>query len=293
MNVLIAGASGFVGHAVVAGLRSEGHRVQRLVRRDTAHEDEKAWDPARQRLDPQALQGIDAIINLAGENLSAGRWTAARRQRILRSRVDATDTLVNAIRAAPQKPEVLINASAVGFYGDRGDETLTEQSSSGQGFLPDVCRAWESAAETAGSVGVRTVCLRFGLVLDPSGGALGRLLPLFRMGLGGRLGSGRQWMSWISREDVVGVIRFALADRRVAGPLNVVAPEPIRNADFTRALGHVLHRPAILPAPAWALRLAFGAMADEALLASTRAVPAKLQSLGFRFRTARVEDAVR
>lgn len=292
MRIIIAGASGLIGHSLAAALRADGHDVQRLVRSQPRAADEIPWHPARHELDPARLEGADAIVNLAGENLGAGRWTPPRRERILRSRVDATGTLVEAIARTVRRPAVLVNASAVGYYGDRGDEELTEDATAGQGFLPEVCLAWESDAQRATTLGVRVVCLRLGVVLAREGGALDRMVPLFRLGIGGRLGSGRQWMSWVTRDDVLGIIAQALSDPRFAGAINVVAPDVVTNAEFTRALGAVLHRPTLLPAPAWALRLALGDMADAALLASTRAVPARLQALGYQFRHPDLSEAL-
>jgi uncharacterized protein len=286
MKIVIAGASGLVGSALAPALRAAGHDVVRLVRgRNAAGPDEIAWDPGAGQIDERRFAGAGAIINLAGENLGAGRWTAARRERILRSRVDATRTLVAAVTKAERKPDVFLNASAVGFYGDRGDEVLTEKSGIGQGFLPEVCLAWETHAEGASRVGVRTALLRFGLILARDGGALAKMLPLFRLGLGGRLGSGSQWMSWIAIDDVVGAIVHAVRDARCAGPMNIVAPGAVTNAEFTSALARMLGRPAVLPAPKWALRMALGrTMADEALLSSIRAAPQRLNEVGFRFR---------
>lgn len=295
MRIIIAGASGAVGSVLVPALRAAGHDVRRLVRRAAQAPDEIAWDPAAGEIDRAAFErgGVDAVINLAGENVGAGRWTARRREAILRSRVDATRTLVLAVKALARKPAVWVSASAVGCYGDRGDEVLTEASAIGHGFLPEVCLAWETHAEGAARLGVRTAVLRFGVVLTPKGGALAKMLPLFRCGLGGRLGSGRQWMSWVSIDDVVGVVQHALAERRCTGPLNVVAPGEVTNAEFAAALGRVLRRPTFLPAPAWALRLVFGQMADEALLASTRAAPKRLEEMGYVFRQPNLEPALR
>ena len=292
MNVVIAGASGFIGEAVVRALRDQEHEVLRLVRRGAERSDEAAWAPAKGQLDPRVVSGVDAVINLAGENIAGGRWSKARRTRLLQSRVEATATLVGAMARAAAKPRVLLNASAVGFYGDRGDEVLTEASAAGDGFLTEVCRAWETEAAKATALGVRTVFLRFGTVLDRDGGALARMLPLFRLGLGGRLGGGRQWMSWVHRDDVVRVIEHALHDERLAGVVNVVSPEPVRNADFTAALGRALRRPTPLPAPAFALHAAFGALADEALLGSTRARPVRLEEHGYRFRFPTLDAAL-
>lgn len=295
MKIVIAGASGLVGSALVPALRTARHDVFPLVRgRAASARDEIAWSPATGDIDRGGLEGADAIINLAGENLGAGRWTAARRERILRSRVEATRTLVTAIGQMASKPKVFASASAVGFYGDRGDSVLTERSGIGRGFLPEVTLAWETHAEGAAGFGVRTALLRFGLILAREGGALARMLPLFRLGLGGRLGSGQQWMSWISRDDVVGVIEHVLSDARCVGPINVVAPAPVTNVEFTAALARVLRRPAVLPAPAWALRTVLGRkLADEALLASTRAAPQRLGEVGYRFRHPAIESALR
>lgn len=295
MKIVIAGASGLVGSRLVPALRAADHDVFRLVRgRPPRTPDEIAWDPASGEIDLGRLEDSDAWINLSGENLGEGRWTAARRQSILRSRVEATRTLVAGLGRLQRKPGVFLSASAVGYYGERGDEELTEESGIGQGFLPEVCLAWETHAEGASRWGVRTVLLRFGVILAPKGGALAKMLPLFRLGLGGRLGSGRQWMSWISIDDVVGVVEHALNTPRTTGPLNVVAPVPVTNAEFTQTLARVLGRPSFLPVPAWALRFALGReMADEALLASTRAVPRRLQETGYAFRHATLDAALR
>jgi uncharacterized protein (TIGR01777 family) len=283
-RVLVAGASGLMGRALAALLETQGHTVVRLVRRPARGPGEVCWDPANGVLDPAAIAGVDAVVNLSGENVGAGRWTESRRTAILRSRVDATRTLVLALQKMARKPEVLVSASAVGFYGDRGDEVLSEESLIGHGFLPGVCLAWETHAEGAARLGVRTALLRFGVVLTAAGGALAKMLPAFRLGLGGRLGNGRQWMAWVGREDALGALYHAILDTRCRGPINVVAPEAVTNAQFTAALGRVLGRPAVLPVPAVALRAIFGEMADETLLASTKAVPRALERAGYRFR---------
>lgn len=293
MNIVIAGASGAIGSALVPELRGVGHTVQRLVRRTEQSPDEIAWDPEAGEIDVGRLEGVDALINLSGENVGAGRWTAARRERILRSRVDATRTLVVALAKLKRKPAVFLSASAVGFYGDRGDEVLTETSRIGQGFLPEVCLAWETHAEGAVRSGVRTVLMRFGVVLMRRGGALAKMLPLFRLGLGGRLGSGQQWMSWIGIDDLIGAVQQALRDTRCTGAINFVAPGAVTNVEFTQTLGRVLRRPAVLPGPAWVLRAVFGRMADEALLASARAAPKRLGEVGYNFRHPTVESALR
>ena len=283
-RILIAGGSGLVGRALEAFLQTQGHRVVRLVRRPARGDSERTWNPSAGSIDPVALAGIDAVVNLAGESIAAGRWSAARRDAILRSRIDATRTLVAAIARAAVKPAVLLNASAVGIYGDCGDAVLPEAGAPGGDFLAEVCRVWEAEAQRAADQGVRPVLLRFGVVLTPAGGALGKLLPLFNAGLGGRVGRGTQWMSWVSCDDVVGAIYHALLEPRCRGPLNVVAPEPVTNSEFTQTLARTLHRPAVLPVPAIVLRAVFGEMADATLLASTRVVPAALLATGYRFR---------
>ena len=292
MKIVIAGASGLVGTALVPALRAAGHEVYRLVRRAARSSDEIAWSPAEGKMDEVRFSGAEAVINLAGENVGAGRWTARRRELILRSRVDATRALVEAMGRMKRKPAVLLNASAVGFYGDRGAEVLTEASASGRGFLPDVCRVWESGAAAASAIGVRVTWLRFGVVLAAEGGALAKMLPLFRLGLGGRLGSGQQWMNWVGLADAVAAICHALQDTRLVGAVNVVVSESVRNIEFIIKLGRVLRRPVVLPVPAWALRLALGQMADEALLASSRAVPERLLKTGFQFRHPTLESAL-
>lgn len=293
MKIVIAGASGFIGRALVRSLGEAGHDVRSLVRRAAQTDGEVSWDPAAGVLDASVLGDVDAMINLAGENIAAGRWTGTRRERILRSRVEATRTLVLALARLERKPRVFVNASAVGIYGDRGDEVLTEESAMGQGFLPEVCLAWETHAEGAARIGVRTVLLRFGVVLASDGGALARLLPVFRFCLGGKLGSGRQWMSWVSREDAIGAVFHALREERCAGPVNVVAPESVTNAAFTAALARAVRRPAILTVPAFALRLGLGRMAVETLLASTRAIPRRLSETGYAFQHPTLEQALR
>jgi uncharacterized protein (TIGR01777 family) len=244
------------------------------------------------RLDPTHLEGIDAVVNLAGENIGQ-RWSAETRTQIRESRVRGTRLLAEALAGRTTAPRILINASAVGYYGDRDDEELDESSSNGTGFLAGVCRDWEAATRPAADAGVRTVLMRSGIVLSADGGALTRMLTPFRFGVGGRLGSGRQWTSWISLDDMVRAIRFAMRDARVSGPINVVAPNPVTNADFATALGAALHRPAMLPVPAFALRAVFGEMADETLLASQRARPRALLASGFEFAQPTVDSALR
>ncbi len=293
MKVVVAGASGFVGAALLPALRGAGHRVVRLVRHATRAEDEISWNPAGGVLDARLLDGVEAAVNLAGENLAGKRWSAQQKERIFRSRVDTTRTLAAALTRLSPRPQVLVNASAVGIYGDRGDERLDENAAPGQGFLAEICRAWESETEIAANAGIRTVRLRLGTILAEEGGALAKMLPVFRSGVGGPFGSGRQWMSWVSRDDVVGAILHVLATPAVSGPVNIVAPEPVTNKEFAATLGRLLHRPAALPAPAWGLRLMLGReMADEALLASARAAPAVLLKNGYEFRHPRLAAAL-
>ncbi len=272
-----------IGRALTAALREQGVEAARLGRPPTGP-GEIAWDPRTGYLDPSVFEGASAVVNLAGRSIAKGRWTRRARGEILESRVRATRLLVDTMVKASPRPAVLVSASAIGYYGDRGDEVLNESSPPGRGFLVDVVRAWEAEARRAEGRGVRVVCTRFGLVLAREGGAMGPLLPLFRLGLGGPLGSGRQWWSWIHLDDVVAAIIAAIRTPALEGPVNVVGREPVSNRDFARALGAVLHRPAVLPAPAFALRLVLGAMADEMILSSQRVTPAKLQERGFVFR---------
>ncbi len=291
-TVLVSGASGLVGSALVAFLASGGHAVRTLVRRDVRRPDEFRWDPATGAFDRRALAGVDAVVHLAGENVGAPRWNDARKRAIRESRLLGTELLAREVGRAKDGPRVFVQASAIGFYGDRGEEELTEDSPSGDGFLPEVARAWESVGAEH-LAGVRRARLRFGVVVTPEGGALSRMLPPFRAGAGGPVGDGRQWMSWVSLDDAVGAIDFALRDERVDGAVNVVAPDPIRNRDFGRVLGSVLRRPAVLPLPAFAARAAFGEIADALLLASQRVLPKRLVELGFRFEDPTLDGALR
>ena len=283
MRVVIAGASGLIGRQLAPALRAAGLDVRRLVRRVASGPDEIAWDPVRGRLDAQALAGTDGVINLAGRSL-LGRWTAGVKADIVNSRVQATRLLVDAIAGMPARPTVLVSTSAVGYYGHRGDEVLTETSSAGTGFLAELTKVWEGEARRAVDLGVRVVCPRLGLVLARNGGALGPMIPLFRVGLGGPIGTGRHWWSWIHIDDVVAAIEAALTTSSLVGPVNVVGPAPVRNREFARTLGSVLRRPAILPAPAFAVRFVLGEVADEMILSSQRVLPARLQAQGFVFR---------
>jgi uncharacterized protein (TIGR01777 family) len=283
MKVLIAGGTGFVGRALTEHLRKRSHQTVLVARSSAGGEGSFTWDPPRGEVPDRAFEGVDAVVNLAGEPIVGARWTQARRHRIAQSRFDATQTIVDAMRRRSPRPLTLLNASAVGYYGDRGSQILDEQSIAGDGFLASLCCEWEARATQASSFGVRTVFLRFGIVLGRDGGALRKMLPAFRCGLGGRLGSGDQWMSWIGIDDTVRAIEHALTSPSLAGPINLTAPHPVTNRDFTAALARALRRPAILAVPAAVLRGAMGEMADATLLVSQRALPAKLQSAGFQF----------
>jgi uncharacterized protein (TIGR01777 family) len=292
-RVVLAGASGLVGTAVRRSLLARGCVVRQLVRREPRAAGEIRWNPGRGELDIGALEAADFVCNFAGENIAGGRWTAERKAAIVGSRVDATRTLVNAMLATARRPVGFLSASGVGVYGDGGDAVATESSVGGTGFPAEVCRRWETEALRAASGGIRTCCLRLGVVLAPEGGALAKLLPPFRLGLGGPLGSGRQWMSWIALDDVVGAVEHLLANTSLQGALNVTSPEPVTNAEFTRELGRALRRPAVLRVPAWVLRAALGEMADATLLASTRAVPGRLLGAGYVFRHQTLASALR
>jgi uncharacterized protein len=291
---LLSGASGMVGTALRAELGARQANVTQLVRRVPQAAIELQWDPAAASPigDTGPIEGLDAAIHLSGANLSARRWTPAYRREMDSSRVDSTRALAALLAGLRRPPRALLVASAVGIYGDRGDEVLDENSAPGAGFLADMCRDWEAAAVPAAAAGVGVVRMRFGVVLAPKGGALAMMLPLFRLGLGGRLGSGKQWISWISVTDLVSAVLFLLGSPSLVGAVNLTAPEPVTNAIFTRTLARLVHRPAALPAPAFALRLALGPMADETLLSSTRAVPGKLLDAGFRFGQPTIEAAL-
>jgi len=281
-RILVTGSSGLVGTALLPTLKTGGYKVTRLVRRAIAADDEAFWDPA-QPISPEAVSGFDAVIHLAGESI-VGRWTAAKKSRIRDSRIPATAHLAEALAQAKHKPGVFLSASAIGYYGKRADEVLTEDSAGGEGFAADLAREWESATGSAAKAGIRTVQMRIGIVLSSRGGALQKMLPPFKMGVGGKLGNGRQWMSWVDLQDIVGAIHHLLKTDLLSGPVNLVAPKPVTNADFTKMLASVLSRPAIFPMPAFAARLAFGEMADELLLASQRVEPGKLIASGYPFR---------
>jgi uncharacterized protein (TIGR01777 family) len=291
-RVAVTGASGLAGSALCVTLATSGYTVLRLVRRPARTPDEIAWDPVSGVQDASRLDGLDAVVHLAGESI-AGRWTEARKAEIRRSRVDGTRQLCAALAGLARPPAVLVSASAIGIYGDRGNEVLRETSPPGTGFLADVAAAWEAATERASRAGIRVVMPRFGMVLSPAGGGLKTMLTPFRLGLGGRFGSGRQFVSWIAIDDVVGIIQHAMRAERLSGAVNAVSPAPVTNAEFTRTLARVLSRPAVLPLPAFAARLALGKMADELLLASQRVLPTRLEDSGYRIMYPRLEDALR
>ncbi len=292
MRVLISGSTGLLGTALLDSLQQQGHHLARLVRPSTRNlpaggrtspdTSSVAWDPIAGTLNSTA-SGADAVVHLAGASIAGGRWTTPRKRLLRDSRVAATHHLVGALAQLPQPPKVFVAASAVGFYGDRGDEELTEASASGRDFLAQLSREWETESRRAAAFGARVVVLRFGILLAKHGGALPQIALPFRLGVGGRIGSGRQWMSWLALDDAVGIVGYALRNSALTGLVNAVAPQPARNADFSAILGRVLHRPAVFPTPGFVLRLALGEMADALLLSSQRVLPAKLQQLGYPF----------
>jgi uncharacterized protein (TIGR01777 family) len=298
MKVIVTGATGLVGRALIRSLIADGHSVTRLVRGDAqgfrapgtaaVH-----WEPDKGVIDANELEGHDAAVHLAGESIADGRWDEEKKRRILESRVKGTRLLAETLAGLKEKPKVLVSASAIGFYGDRGAEVLREESASGENFLSEVCREWEKATLVASQAGIRVAHIRIGVVLSAEGGALEKMLKPFKLGLGGRVGSGQQYMSWITLDDLVGVIKRALTDESMRGPINAVAPKPVTNEEFTKALGRVLGRPTFLPIPAFAARLAFGEMADALLLSGARVEPARLKEAGYEFKNPEIEDALR
>ena len=286
MKIAVTGSSGLLGSALVSSLLGTGHGVVRLKRPEH-------WDPERRTVDISVFSGADAIVHLAGENIAAARWTTARKQRIRDSRVNGTKLIAETISRMGQPPQVFVSASAIGYYGDRGSEVLREESPPGTGFLADVCREWEAGTDAAARKGVRVVHLRTGLVLSPNGGALAKMLLPFKLGLGGKIGSGNQYWSWISLDDVCGAIVHCIQTAALHGPVNIVSPSPATNLEFTKTLGRVLRRPTISPMPAFAARLAFGEMADALLLATQRVEPAKLLASRFMFKHQELEGTLR
>jgi uncharacterized protein len=290
MRILVSGSTGFLGTALIDTLEREGHTMVRLVRPDTGHLDAGSdraqtvlWDPVGGLFHAEAAEGAGALVHLAGASIADGRWNAARKNLLRTSRIEATRHLMAALSRLKQPPRVIVASSAIGYYGVRADETLTEASAPGTDFLSALCRAWEAETARGAEFGARVVMLRFGIILAAHGGALPRMALPFKLGAGGKLGSGRQWMSWLTLAEAVGIIRFALANSGLSGPTNAVTPNPVQNADFTRILAKTLHRPALFPAPAFALRLALGEMADALLLVSQRVKPSRLEQAGYRF----------
>jgi uncharacterized protein len=294
-RIILSGASGMLGGALLGTLTRRGIPALQLLRRKATDEGQLQWNPGADRIieNSAPLEGAEAAIHLSGANVAAHRWTDAYRRELGASRVESTHKLATLLATLEAPPKTFVVASAIGIYGDRGDEVLTESSQPGSGFLADLCRQWEAAAEPAVQAGIRVLHMRFGVVLGPGHGALQQMLPPFRVGLGARLGSGRQWMSWVSLADVIDAILFALEQSTLAGAVNVAAPNPVTNAEFTRALGRQLHRPAFLSVPAFAVRMLFGQMGDEALLASARVMPEKLLASGFQFSLPKIEEALR
>lgn len=297
--IVLSGSSGLLGSALRRRFEEENRAVLQLMRigprrAGAIAAGQVAWNPEAQPAidDASALEGCAAAVHLGGANLAGRRWTAKYRSELVASRVDSTRALATTLARLRKPPRTFVVASAVGFYGERGDAIVDESSPAGDGFLADLCRAWEEAAQPARDAGIRVVHMRFGVVLGDGPGALGKMLPVFRLGVGGRLGTGRQWMSWMSLDDAIEAMLFVLATPALDGAVNLTAPHPVTNAEFTRALAKALHRPAVLPVPAFALRMVLGPMADEALLVSTRAVPGKLTAAGFQFKYARVEEAL-
>ena len=299
MRILISGSTGFLGTAVIEALERDGHTIARLVRPQTSRgkatggaEQTVAWDPVAGTLDAAGAEDADALVHLAGASIAGGRWNASRKNLLRTSRIDATRHLFGALGKLQRPPRVILGASAIGYYGSRGDETVSEASAPGGDFLSAVCQEWEKETARGAEFGARVASLRFGIILAAHGGALPKMLTPFQLGVGGRLGSGRQWMSWVTLEETVRMVQFALANAAISGPVNVVAPNPVRNSEFTRVLAKTLHRPALFPAPAFALRLALGEMADALLLSSQRVMPAKLAGAGYQFQQPDLAEAL-
>lgn len=292
MKILLGGSHGLVGTALVTALEKEGHECFRLVRHAPASKTEVEWSPDRYSIALARIEGFDAVINLAGESIADGRWNEDKKRRIRDSRVKGTKLLGDALANLTVPPKTFISASAIGYYGNKGDEILTEASPAGDDFLAHVCAEWEQATGLATEKGIRVVNTRFGVILDTKGGALAKMLTPFRMGVGGKIGSGKQWMSWIALDDVIEGIKFALAQDSISGPVNFVAPNPVTNAEFTKTLGQVLSRPTLFPVPAFAVRLLFGEMGEALLLGSERVAPKRLMAEGYQFQYSQLEEAL-
>jgi uncharacterized protein len=293
LDILVTGSTGLIGTAVCSFLGKKRHRILRLVRNEPAGADEILWNPTSGILDKSALEGIDAVIHLAGENIAAGRWTAERKRRIRESRIQGTQLLAKSLAHLFDPPKVLVSISAVGYYGNRGEQILDEECSAGTGFLSELCQEWEAATVPAAMRGIRVVTPRVGMVLSAAGGALAMMLPAYRRGIGGRIGNGRQYVSWIAIDDLVRIINHAIMRESLQGPLNAVSPNPAPNREFSRTLGRVLGRPARLILPAFIARLALGRMADEVLLAGARVIPSRLLRSGYKFTYPELEGALR
>ena len=293
MRILVSGSHGLVGKALIGSLSSDGHQIVRLVRGKPSGAAEVEWHPNEGRIDNSALEGVDAVVHLAGESIASGRWTDDKKREIRDSRVKGTSLLSDALARLSRPPSVFVSASAIGYYGNRGDEVLTEKSLPGNDFLAEVCVEWEKATRTAVEKGIRTIHSRFGIILDANDGALAKMLTPFRMGIGGRIGDGKQWMSWIAIEDVVNGLKFLMEDKTASGPVNFVTPNAVTNAEFTKTLGRVLSKPTLFPVPAFGVRLAFGEMADALLLSSQRVEPQVLKEKRFVFRWPVLEEALR
>jgi uncharacterized protein (TIGR01777 family) len=295
MRILISGSSGLIGTAIAAALARDGCTIQRLIRTGNKNEPrpgDVCWDPATGELDAAAAEGADAVINLAGASIGEGRWTAARKELLRASRIISTRHLVRALGKLQKRPRAFVSASAVGYFGNRGDEELTEESAAGNDFLATLCKDWEAEVASAEDFGARTVCTRFGIVLARDGGALPRMATPFKFGVGGRLGSGKQWMSWSTLGEVANIVKFVLENESLTGAVNAVSPQPMRNSEFTKILASVLHRPAIFPAPGFALKLALGEMAKGLLLSGQRVLPAHLTAAGYQFQATDLRAAL-
>jgi uncharacterized protein (TIGR01777 family) len=295
MKVLITGASGLIGTALRKSFEEKGYEMLLASRKAPKHEDEVQWSPDTGFADEDLprLEGLDAVVHLAGENIAGFRWTDEKKKAIRDSRVHGTRNMIEAFARLEKKPEVFVSASAIGFYGDRGDDELTETSSAGDTFLSEVCKEWESESRRAEDMGIRTVLLRNGIVLSKDGGALATMLTPFKFGVGGVIGSGKQWMSWVSLDDVVAIINFAIENEKIRGAINVASPEPVTNEEFTKTLGDVLYRPTFLPLPEFAVNLVFGEMGDALLIDSTKVLPKRLLDAGFEFKYPDLNDAIK